>query len=58
MYKGDIKMFLFTWIERLFETNYKSIIEAYIERHNPQSVAEIEYLAREFERKHLTSWNY
>ncbi len=51
-------MFFFKWIENLFETNYKSIIEDYIESHNPKSVAEIEFLTREFERRHLTSWNY
>lgn len=51
-------MFLLKWIENLFETNYKSIIETYITSHNPKSIAEIEFLTREFERKHLTSWNY
>lgn len=51
-------MFFYKWIETLFETNYKSIIEDYIESHNPQNIADIECLTREFERKHLTSWNY
>jgi len=54
----EINMFFYKWIETLFETNYKSIIEDYIESNNPQSIADIEYLTREFERKHLTSWNY
>ncbi len=51
-------MMLVKWLEKILETNYKSIIEVYIERHNPQSVAEIEFLTKEFERKHLSSWNY
>lgn len=54
----EINMFFYKWIETLFETNYKSIIEDYIESHNPQNIADIECLTREFERKHLTSWNY
>ena len=51
-------MFLIKWIEKLFETNYGSIIEAYIISNKPTSISEIEFLTKEFERKHLTSWNY
>ena len=51
-------MFFIYWMEKLLHISYKSIMEDYIERHNPKSVAEIEYLTREFERRHLSSWNY
>jgi hypothetical protein len=38
--------------------DYTSILESYIISRNPSSVAEIEFLTREFERRHLSSWNY
>lgn len=51
-------MYLLKWIENLLDVNYQSLLEDYISNQHPQSVAEIEYLTKEYERRHLSSWNY
>lgn len=41
---------LINWIFKLFENQYQSNLEIYIEKHNPGSVYEVEHLEREYSK--------
>lgn len=50
--KEKHKMFttIIAWFTQLFAQNYQTRLDSYIESHRPTSVAEVEYLERQYSK--------